>query len=119
VAVVTSERPPLDLSKATKLKKLSFRCGDPDVQRITMTLETVQSKDLRQIAIHSYGTFATLIGETARQAWRNLDRLLVQFWTSHSIRPNIVHEMGKGGRDLASSLLPELTRSGVVDLVEG
>ena len=119
MAVVTSERPPLDLSKATKLKKLLFRCGDPNVQRITMTLETVQSKNLRQITIHSHCTFTRLIEETARQEWRNLDRLLVQFWTSHSIRPNIVHEMGKGGRDLASSLLPELTRSGVVDLVEG
>jgi hypothetical protein len=83
-----------------------------------MTLETVQSKDLRQITIHSYGTFASLIGEAARQEWRNLDRLLVQFWTSRSIRPKIVYREGKGLNDLVPSLLPELTGRGAVDLVE-
>ena len=117
-AVVMSEKPPLDLSKATKLKSLLFRCVDPSIQRITMTLETVQSKDLRQITIHPYGTFSGLIGETARQEWQDLDRLLVQLWTSHSIRPKIVYEMGRGGNNLAPSLLPELTRRGVVDLVD-
>jgi hypothetical protein len=113
--------PPLDVSKATRLKDLSFRCGGPNVQRITMALETVQSKNLQQITIYLGTTSATLVGETVRQEWQDLDRLLLQFQTSHSIRPKITYEAEEGGnnlRDLAPSLLPELTSRGFVDLVE-
>ena len=53
--------------------------------------------------------------------------MLVQFRTSRSICPKVVYEVeldGNGGddgidwRDDALSLLPELTRRGLVDLVE-
>ena len=47
-----------------------------------------------------------------------LDRLLVQFWVTHSIRPRVVNAAGKGLRGYGPSLLPELTRRGLVDLVE-
>jgi hypothetical protein len=114
--------PPLDLSEATKLKDLSLRFGGPNVQRITMALQTVRSKSLQRIAIRPlYITSESLGGETVRQEWQDLDRLLVRFWTSHSIRPKIVYGAGKGEsglRDLAPGLLPELTRRGVVDLVK-
>lgn len=56
-----------------------------------------------------------------RRDWQDLDRLLVQIWASYSIRPWIMYETGKEGRDQkdhAPSLLPELTRRGFVDLVE-
>jgi hypothetical protein len=50
--VDTSEMPPLDLSKATKLKDVEFRCGRPNIQWITMTLQSIESKNLQQIIIH-------------------------------------------------------------------
>jgi hypothetical protein len=83
-----------------------------------MALQTVQSEHLQQITIHPYTTFADLTEESARQEWQDLDRLLVQFWTLRSIRLQIKYEVGKGGNDLrafAPSLLPELTRRGLVD----
>ena len=113
-----SGTPPLDLSEATRLKDLSFQCGGPSIQRFTMALQTVQSENLEQITIHPYATFADLTEERVRQEWQDLDRLLVQFWTLRSIRPKIKYEVGKGGNDLkafAPSLLPELTRRGLVD----
>jgi hypothetical protein len=87
-----------------------------------MALQTVQSKNLQQITINPYGIFASRIEEEARQELQELDRLLVQFWTSHSIRPRIKYGAGKAGDDdleaLAPSLLPELTRRGAVDLIK-
>jgi hypothetical protein len=115
-----SREPPLDLSKATKLKDLSFRCEGPNTQRITMALQSVKSEAFRQITIHPYGTFPNPIGPVERGQWQDLDSLLVQFWTSHSIRPVIKYKPREGGRDLgrlAPSLLPELMRRGLVDLV--
>jgi hypothetical protein len=115
MGVAMSGTPPLDFSKATKLKDLSFQCQGPNVQRITAALQTVQSKNLQQITIHSlYGISANLV----RQEWRDLDRLLVQFWT---IRPKITYKALEGGGDLralALSLLPELMQRGAIDLVE-
>jgi hypothetical protein len=119
VDVDTSGAPPLDLSKAAKLKELSFRFGWSDVQRITMTLQTAQSKHLQQITIYPRGNFENPVEETVRLGWQDLDRLLVQFWTSHSIRPKIMHETGKGQAAwglFAERLLPELSRRGLVDL---
>jgi hypothetical protein len=88
-----------------------------------MALQTVRSKNLQQITINPYGIFASRIGGKVRQEWQELDRLLLQFWTSHSIRPRINYKTGRVGDDdlgvLAPSLLPELTRKGAVDLIKG
>jgi hypothetical protein len=135
VDIAKSGAPPLDLSRATNLKDLSFTCGGSDIQRVTMALQTVQSKNLQQITIypcktfgdlqqiytHPYGTPGNPVDEAVLQQWQDLDRLLVQFWTSHSIRPKITYEVGKGQKDwgaLVPRLLPELTRRGLYDLVE-
>jgi hypothetical protein len=112
--------PPLDLSKVTKLKDLSFLFRGSNVQRITMALQSVKSENLRQITIHPYQIPANEIEATKRRQWQDLDRLLVQFWTSHSIRPMIKYKAREGERDfrgLAPSLLPELMGRGLVDLV--
>jgi hypothetical protein len=121
VDVDTSGTPPLDLSKATKLKELSFRFGGLDVQRITMALQTVQSKHLQQITIHSCGNFANPVEETVRQGWQDLDRTC---WSNSGPPTRFVQRSRtRRGRDrmigefLASRLLPELTRRGLVDLV--
>jgi hypothetical protein len=118
-----SRMPPLDLSRATKLKDVGFRCGRSTIRWITTALESIQSKNLQQITatIHPLATFGNPIEDTVRQEWQDLDRLLVQFWTSRSIRPKFTHETERGEngfRGLAPSLLPELMRRGLVDLVE-
>jgi hypothetical protein len=88
-----------------------------------MALQTVQSKNLQQITINPYGIFPSKIGGKVRQEWQELDHMLLQFWTSHSIRPRIKYNAGNAGDDdlgvLAPSLFPELTRRGAVDLIEG
>jgi hypothetical protein len=137
VDAARSGAPPLDLSKATKLKDLSLRCAGANIRRFTLTLQTIRSKNLQQITIHTRATIADLqlisasirrysasanpVEEKVRQEWQDLDRLLVQFWISHSIRPKITYEtwkIGDDSRGLVQSLLPELTRRGLVDLIE-
>ena len=88
-----------------------------------MALRSIQSKNLQQITatIHPIGGFGSPIEDTVRQEWQDLDHLLVEFWTSRSIRPKFRYDAGRGEngfRGLAPSLLPELTRRGLVDLVE-
>ena len=113
--------PPIDLSKVIKLRDVEFRPNTPSVKWVVMVLQTVKSKNLRQIRIHSrHVTFAKPIGETILQEWRNLDCLLVQLWTSHSIRPEFEcgQTLGGGGLiDLAPGLLPELTSKGAIDFI--
>ena len=111
----------LDLSKATKLNHLMFRQVGLSIQWITMTLQTVKSKGIQDITICMVGVPQELIGEAAYREWWDLDQLLVKFGTSHSIRPQVAYTAGVGGEDLNGSipsLLPELTRRGLVDLVD-
>ena len=109
----------LDLSKLTKLKDVVLWC--PDIQRITMTLQTAESTNLKQITIHLPLAFIQPTVESAYREWQDLDRLLLQFWISRSIRPKIRYRLGKDGcdlRDVAPRLLPELTSRGVFDLIK-
>jgi hypothetical protein len=120
VDVDVSKLPPLDLSKATKLKDVQFRCGMPSIQWVTVALQSIKYKDIERITINCYVHLENPVGETARQEWRDLDRLLVHFWTAHSIRPKIMYEAREEGNDLggfAPGLLPELTRRQAVDLL--
>jgi hypothetical protein len=98
---------PFDLSKATELKDLGFQLDiyTEDVQWITATLQTATSPNLRRISIVSPMAFDP-IEETTLQEWRDLDRLLVELWTSRSIRPEI--KFLYGGENMRRSLLPEL-----------
>jgi len=114
-------QPLLDLSKATKLKYLIFLPLGLTLQPTIMALRTVESKILRQITIHSHTATIRDPIEEAAQGWQDLDRLLVQFWTSCSVRLRLLYRRNKRGQDLrdhAPSLLPESTRRGLVELVE-
>jgi len=113
----------LDLSKATKLKHLTFLRASmrSPVPWITVTLKTVESKHLQSITICLDSNVLEMVGASACRGWNDLDRLLVQFWTSHSISPQVMYPVGNGGKGLRGvvpRLLPELTRRGLVDLVE-
>ena len=115
--------PSLDLSKATKLKDIEFRLYTPGVGWINRTLQTAESKKLRQITIHSpmasiSNVLDLPITEMARLEWQNLDHLLLQLWTTRSIRPVFTYGKRKGGNGsgmLVPGLLPELTSRGVID----
>ena len=83
-----------------------------------MVLQTVKSKNLRQITISQDAGLhdAASVGEELFPEWQDLDHLLVQFWTSHSIRPKLV-DGKKHLKDLTPTLFPELTRRGLLDIV--
>ena len=86
-----------------------------------MTLQTVDSKDLQSITIKPHDLPPKPVEEGVYQEWRDLDRTLVQFWTSHSIRPKVMYVPWMGQNNLGDGvpiLLPELTRRGIVDVVE-
>ena len=111
-----------DISVATKLNQLVFQCNWPTVKWVIMLLQTANSKDLRQITVRlNPRNFGHVVYETIRREWGDLDRLLVQLWTSHSIRPKVTWGPRPGREDMrayVSRLLPELDRRGLVDLVE-
>jgi hypothetical protein len=119
--VDTSEMSSLDLSKATKLKDVKFRCDRPTIQWITTALRSIESKNLQHLIIDCHFFLENPVGETVYQEWQDLDHLLVQFWASHSIHPKIKYEVwgeGSNFRALAPSLIPELMRRRAVDLLE-
>ena len=113
----------LDLSKTTKLKHLKFLYKDVKsiVQWITLSLQTVKTKKLQSITISLEDRIPYSVVEPYLE-WNHLDRLLVQFWTSHSIRPQVMYiarrKRGKYVRDNVRRLLPELARRGLLDLVK-
>ena len=112
---------PLDLSKATKLTDLEFQLHTytPTVQWITATLRTAKCPNLRRIRIFSCVVFDPIEGTTLEE-WRELDRLLVRLWTSHSIRPEIdlPNLRGVDGLgDVAPSLFPELMAVGTFNSI--
>jgi len=125
----------IDLSKATKLRDIVFRCGSLSSEWIVMALETItpRHQNLQRISIHIPQVLTCAIHEDGfiierieeanpDTQWLDLDRLLVQFWSSRSIRPEVVYpntkSEGNGMRDWAGYLLPEMTMRGIVDLVE-
>ena len=108
----------LDLSKCTKLKEITFRCGGLNVRRIITALQTIEPNTIQQVTIMLIRSF--FVQETNR-AWLDLDSLLVHFWTSRSLRLKVVCEIegaseGEKGRKKAAMLLPELTKRLNVDL---
>ena len=117
VSTAANSTPPLDLSKLTRLRGVLFGCGQLGAQWITRTLQTAESPNLEQVIIR----YETLTAQSVYREWQGLDHLLLQFWTSRSIRPKIGYRRGKdirGLRELVPKLLPELTSRGVIYLIE-
>ena len=129
---VGPESTSLDLSEATKLRDAVFRPGSVCVEWITTALQTItpEHRELRQISIYvphhltRYNVGADIrqsLGETTFGRWADLDRLLVQFWESCSIRPRVgCVKLGEKGKNIGYSvgrLLPEITKRGIVEPV--
>jgi hypothetical protein len=104
---------PLDLSNATKLRDMEIWWSGNDAQWIAMTLQTVPSKSLHQITLRVFTNFAagSLTEERLRE-WGEVDRSLVQLWTSRSIFPKVLYYDYQGGT--VPKLFPELMKKGAV-----
>ena len=115
------------------LEHVIFRCESRDVAWITRTLQTTtpEHRRFRQVSIYvpfyvnlvsADADVRLVIGEAIRQHWLDLDRLLVQFWESGSIRPGVICqapiEEGRGISGCFGWLMPEATKRGIIDLVE-
>jgi hypothetical protein len=86
-------------------------------------LLTVQVNRLQSITLvlSPHVILNALTSDEVQQGWLDLDRLLVKFWTSYSLRPKFVYEwVGVTGdlEDDVPKLLPESARRGIVDLVK-
>ena len=125
---VGPEQGSFNLSNATKLRHVVFRPIWQTVEWITVALQTItpQHRDFRQISIyvpyHSTPHDAEIVqslGESIRRQWLDLDRLLVQFCESRSIRPRVgcvrQGEKCENTEYFVGCLLPEMTKRGIVD----
>ena len=115
----STKPPPLNLSNATRLKNVELRWDTP-VQWITRTLQTAKSQCLRRVTIFAPPSFTNSAQGTLHQEWEELDHVLVQLWTSRSIRPKFKYKETSESDDTGTKLrdlLPELTRRGIIDVV--
>ena len=99
-----------------------------------MTLKSITSehRDLRKVSFrcHSFPNFSsfgdhltarTVVGEEFYGHWMDLDRTLIQLWELHAVRMEIsYYSEGKGKRacEFVGGLLPEVTRRGIIKLVD-
>ena len=122
---------PIDLSKATKLREVAFRCGSMTngCGWIITALNTITSehRDLKQISVQvpypsDEGHRRRSIIERAEaegrgRRWSDLDSLLVGFWESRSVSSKIVCPWTRDrtrAKDWAVYLLPETTKRGII-----
>jgi len=137
---VESESYPIDLSNAWKLEDVALQfTNSSSVQWVSTTLRTITTdhRKLREVLFYapclhcgstSTSTFdhtnpadiTRRIGEVAYKQWLEFDRLLARIWESHSIHLKVLCYKRQDGTDCrcANSLLPEVTRRGIADLVE-
>ena len=129
----------IDLSTATKLKNVEFRCETFECGWLIMTLETIAPKhrDFQQVTIHIPSFVSYVSAESLTMAeeewienaspgvrWSDLDRVLIKLWESHMTRVKVIYpepwisHVGREMKDWAVYLLPESTKRGITDLVQ-
>jgi len=127
----------LDFSNALKLNEVVFRVGILSAVWMTLALKTITPahRDFHDITIHVSGYLPSIanptnlretLGESFYGQWVDLDRLLVQLWESRGIRPKVGCNVPKKGKVsmfeytgyLLPEILPEITKRGIVELVD-
>ena len=103
-----------------------FQLNSWNVQWAIMALQTItpNHRDLQQITIWLSYSLTTNVGANFRRAigevycgqWVDLDHLLIQLWESCLIRPKVI--VATRGADCVRHLLQEVTKRGIIDLVE-
>ena len=95
-----------------------FRYAGLHAEWITKTLNTVKSKNLHSLSLKlPRSGIEDPVWEVAHQEWLDLDRLLVQFWDSHKLRSKVIYATEKDAKDEVAKFFPELTRRGIVDVL--
>ena len=135
---VESESDPIDLSKAWKLEDVALRdTKRPSVHWLSAALQTItiDHRNLREVLLYTpcmqcnptstsnYAAHACItraIGEDTHRQWLEFDHLLAQLWESHSIHLKVLRYKHRDGLvcRCANSLLPEVIRRRIADLVE-
>lgn len=115
----------IDLSKATKLKKVTFRSGGSFPVPVTTALRTITSehKDFQEISIHFYFDYIAFstrstIGteQIGCRRWMDLDHLLLRRYESHGVRVSVKYYSIKGEEacGFIGGVLPEtMKRAGI------
>ena len=117
----------INLSKATSLGEVGFRLLDPSDVWAGSTLKTLtpNHKDLRRISIHmtipEHANLQRIFNIDICNLWTDLDRTLIQLWESNAILTRVTYAAGgekTEARRFVEQLLPEMTRRGIVELVD-
>ncbi|KAF9778142.1 hypothetical protein BJ322DRAFT_1214811 [Thelephora terrestris] len=119
----------IDLSKATKLREVAFWfTSDPTWIKNSLRTILPEHRDLQKILIYGDPYYDILpnepvgskevVGEEIYKQWMELDGLLVRLWESRAVRTKLTVRR-KGGRvyNLATGLLPEMTKRGIIQSV--
>ena len=126
---------PIDISRGTNLKNVTFRCESWDSAWVVLTLKTItpEHRNLRCISLDIPFTNYDITDPEDRKIvdwyekvnpytrWSEIDRILVQFSELHPIRLELScprSETKRRVKDLAEYLFPEMTRRKIVDFVE-
>ena len=126
-------KPPINLSRATRLEVVQFWCGQLSAEWIVMTLQTVTHKhrDLQRILFHipyyhTIGVPSTGIRKQSEKlrtnggwtstGWSSGSGSCIQF--AQRSRTLMGRRMGGREGGIVSCLLLEITKRGVIDLVK-
>ena len=116
----------VDLSKATKLKKVTFRSCESSVAWITEALRTItpEHEDFREVSIHIHfgwiqplirAPFDTqqIVGTEVDRQW-DLDELLIRLGESHGVVVMVKYysDKKKEALRLIKRMLPKITNRG-------
>ena len=118
-----------DFSNAPKLKEVVFRVKTETARWMTLALQTItpDHRDFRQISIRMPKLDPSSIVDPTNlrrtptySQWMDLDRVLVQLWESHEIRPKVIYEVWENGkeamREYVGCLFPEITDKGIIEV---
>jgi len=117
----------INLSKATRLREVGFRLLDPYDVWAGSTLKTLtpNHKDLWRISIHmvirEHANLQQIFGIDICDSWADLDHTLIQLWESNAVTTRVTYATGGDkteARKFVEQLLPEMTRRGIVELVD-
>jgi hypothetical protein len=112
-----------------KLKEVTFWLSSWRVEWIALPLQTITPthRDFRHFTIRIPGhlllprflvNIKQAIGEAVFGQWLDFDRFLVQLWKSCSVRPRVMYTAQRGVADCIGCLLPEVTKRGILNIVE-
>ena len=116
----------IDLSKATKLRDVTFGCSF-NPRWVTTALRTVgcNHRSFQQFSVcatvidgSDLASIEPTVGKAGYSAWLELDRFLAQLHELHSIRPkvNFRDRDRQTARGCAEFFLPKAMTGGIVDL---